>query len=521
MAAYNVVYAALTSDYTTSSKIGKVVGSGANTPTVTVGATLGSGMTDPRLNAFVNDDGLVRVDLGNRSGAVPGAGTGKHWILNPNGNLQAAVTTATDPADGGGAFNLSRGGLPNLSVPNPYGTVRFKNTQHLYMIDFDTASIYCIDLTTYAFSATVTTPQGDPVYEFAGDQPAGAGANGGVDIAVVEDEDPQEGMDDAYLYALFISATTSSFSSYLNSSVVKFSVDTATGDISKVGNPLATVAKNALGLNPVRVKVGYNEEADTWKYNGHYFFIGSVGGMQNAGSTINGQDSKVEIVTVIDYNDRSNDFTYKSAPLDATQIPLISANSAHYDIHGLAISADGQDCFVLIANYTANYAGTNYGLFKVATTAAKPNAAENLLDGGTGLLATPPVDLDATANGVPGYFWTIAMANGSPNALIFGRGFAADTTVTPNLDAGDGFAIFKNTASPSFDQVRSGDLWGGAGTNPSGVLNTITLASEVGGVFGDAPASRILRSAAIPHGVVIGSYHSMSHFIEEMKKKQK
>ncbi|MDR0548584.1 MAG: hypothetical protein LBI10_04130 [Deltaproteobacteria bacterium] len=473
MTVFDVIYAGMTSAYN-DGKIGRV--SGTSAASASVGAdfsVLDSSSTDPRLVSFPNKAGALRVLLCNRGGAPGSPGTGTNWVLNPS-SLTAA--------EYGGSFSPPAG-IAGLTVANVYGAVQSPvNSDYLYIIDYDTASIYCLNLV-----ARPTPPPAQPIYTLTrGINPVYAFNKyssddytlAGVDIIAVG----------GYVYALFTASQDAYSGPYLNSYVCKFQPQ-ANGTLLKVDEAnWPTVGGNALSLNYAKfTRQGAASESE-------YLFIPAIGGMQKAGSG-NGAASVVDVVDI------TGGTTLAKKPFSALYGTY--PTSGTQDFHGLAVSQDGSTLLVLTCVYATNYSGTNWRLSR--------GTAEQLVNYSESSTTHSVEDLTPSAyeDNSPGYFWAVALAEGTSDSggtAILARGFTGDT----NFDSGVGLSL--NPAASYFTTPKnfsSSDLYGAS--NVDGVINTMALCSSVG-------APSILRSA-IPHPVVAGHFASTADYIGHLRRK--
>lgn len=461
-----LVYAALGSGYQ-NAKIGNSDGTSSAPGTAPV-IDMDPQYTDPRLNSFVDNSGCPKVDLCNRASLPPPQGPGiqtasPHWIL------PVPVVPAVCNDD-----NRQKG---LDTIVNPYAAAVLNG--FLYFIDFDYPDIQAVDMSTYCIIPFGLG--GDPAYTF----PNNGYQNCGVDLEIV----------DGVLYALF-SIGESFAGPWHNSTVVKLTQNTSTGQLTATSADMAQVGANATGMTPVTYTSPKGSAAKT------YLLVSAIGGTMGTG---NGANSVISVVGT------GADFGFIANPVVGTFAPPGSTCDG-LDIRAIAATQDDSDPFVFIlaGSYNSGWSGFDWTVRQTRASVIVGNA-----------LSTPPVVTDISGFtpevvqdtlGTPGYFWTVALSSsgsGQGGKLVVGCGSGTgDQLQFYNVD-GNGIVTDSGGAVVAPVIADSVALYGVTGC----VLNTITLVPP--------PSSKVfktLRSFA-PHPVASGKM-SMADFLAEMRKKQ-
>jgi hypothetical protein len=394
---------------------------------------------DPVLFSYLSGSNpnalLVNITTEIPAPVPPPVSTGKYTICVPT----ASGTSFTwDYLRGSGAAIYAKDislklGSPAVDVAgNPHGivTVTVDTGDYLYIVEYDSAKIYRVKLSTLQS----ITEGGDCHIELAADATSllpdtyGLYHHGAAFIALNNGTVK-------YVYALFTSATNDGEGSpdaYELSTVVRYQVRTATGELFDPRT--VRVGKNATALIPV----GSGATAS--------ILVPAIGGKQNYGNT-NGTDSSLTQV--------ANIF---AAPLRAT-IRITGDNSTslsatgNYDIMGFAVSANGNNAYILLVTYDAAYKAY-WRLYK--GTLANILAVTDTEISDVTTLTSVANDSEDTA----GYYWEILYDNTVTNGRLW---FLKGTPI--RVSAGNDYGTLLKDIPYPFDgsvagNVNSADLIG-------------------------------------------------------------
>lgn len=309
--------------------------------------------------------GLITDDGGNTSSTVltyPDLQIGLNGnpivqaFADGGGNLRVAVTDNTDTGARpisiydaqGNSVTTVPGGWSN--VYNLYGIAKLGS--YIYAIDYDNGRVVEINPSTYAQTGAVFTA---PTYT-SGSTTYYPHAQALLVIGGV-------------LYGLFTYAN-SSFTSYANSKLVKFSITPGSSITAAATN--FSVAPNAFSL----------------ANNGSTLYVAAIGGYQSAGS----------------YNSASR---LQSLPSDLSSVTDVLSPSSTFPWEIRDISFNGSTAYLLVGAYNSSY-----------------NLVGKLFSAPVGSLGTPStftVIDDFTAGTQPGYYWA-AQYTSDNNRIWYARG---------------------------------------------------------------------------------------------------
>jgi hypothetical protein len=321
---------------------------------------------------------------------VPPTSTGKYTVCVPD--TSASPITWKLLNDGALAKDITlvnAGGSPVAG--NPHGIAAIGN--YLYTVDYDSPYIYRLDITAFEGKAAGSNYQVTTAFNvtpYLPTTPSGLYHHGAalISLTTIVEEEPV-----TYLYALFTSATLDSYGYpdvYAASTVIRFIVNTSTGAII---NPVyVRVGQNATGLIPA----GSGSTAS--------ILVPAIGGKQNYGST-NGTASNLTQVT--------NIFATLGATTRITGDNSTSLSSTgNYDIMGFAVSANGNNAYILLVTYNANTQAC-WRLYKgtLANILAVTNAQISQV---TTLTSVATVFGDTA-----GYYWEILYDNTVTNGRLW------------------------------------------------------------------------------------------------------
>jgi hypothetical protein len=306
-----------------------------------------------------------------------GTSTGKYTICVPNTSA-TPVSWSILKQD----ISLKTSGGDNVAG-NPHGIIKIGN--FLYIVDYDTLNITRLDITAFEGTAsggdyTPTVAPTPPGYF-----PSTAAAIHGEGIITLTDSSGLASV--TYLYALF--SCLDSSGNYLPSVIVRYAVNTS----GVLNNPkIAWVGKNAMALVPA-VLDGIT-----------YILVPAVGGMQNGGFT-NGTNSDLTLLNAFS----STDFT-GTAPTKPKD-PVITGDSqtavtptGNYDILGVAVSADGNNAYILLNSYDTAY-NSCWRLYKTTLSTIVATQVNTPISG---------LGLTSVDNGFgdpAGYYWEVLYDN--------------------------------------------------------------------------------------------------------------
>lgn len=343
--------------------------------------------TDPVLFSYMNGSN-ARALLCNVSTdytVTPPVSTGKYTVCVPTLNTETNTFSWDFLRDGSGnplAKDVTLQVGTTAVAGNPYGVTQIGTT--LYIGEYDSAKIYSVPIATLEGTAEggtcTATLAVDATDELPDDTEYGHGA------ALVALPDPAY-INISYLFALFTSVDDAE--NYLDSVVVRCTLDAAAGSITITGN--TSVGANATGLVPT------GSGANT------ALLVPAIGGEQQENNT-NGQNSYLAYIPDV-FNEDEDKF---AAVIPFTGDPAAAPTaSTNYDIHGIAASADGTNVYLLTLSYNDSYL-TNWRLYKTNITSIAANAALSstpTLSTADGLVAV------ASGYGDPGYFWEVLYDN--------------------------------------------------------------------------------------------------------------
>ncbi len=312
----------------------------------TISDTGGSSVTvSPNLNTSLNGDPTA------------------HPFYDPSGNAMFAVTDYTTGTsrsvyiyDYSGTLKATK---TWANVQNLYALVRIGN--FLYALDYDSAKVVEIRAT----NPNIYTETG-VTWTFTG-APTGYHANG-MALAV----------SGGTLYGLFTIAD-STWSTYQNSSVVKFSIS--------AGSSITTAATNS----------GFEKNAFTLVEHGGYFYVGCIGGKQsNTGYNAN---SKLQCVQI-------------SSITTAPTTVLSAGTALPYEFRD--ITFNGSTVYVLVGTYNSSWNLAGKLLGYTVSSATSFTSQSTVVD---------------FSGGVAGYFWA-ALYTTDNSRLWFAKGNELDIVGT-------------------------------------------------------------------------------------------
>jgi hypothetical protein len=392
----------------------------------------------------------------------PVQGASNTWkIYNGREKIKFTLTGVTNP----------------LGNPQSLAQVKVGNKRFIYLVDYDSGRVYGIDVahfegvsgTSYALTPElcavgVTPPSGYTVH--------GAGIIG-----------LQEGGSHS-LFALYTAVDDpwADEPQYLNSTVVKLSVNATTGALTK-GNSV-TVGQNATGLVPV-----------TWE-DTIYLLVPAIGGKQRNGAN-NGEESKLSVVpTSLSQADT------KEALLGApSSDPLVPEDT--FDIRMVAASSDGKQIYVFTGSFNVSY-DLYWRLYQL-------NMSDLLGEYPVYLVEIEDKAVESSAAIGTGYYWSVLYENsaGADGRLWFLKGSPIQITLGTS---------YPNPVPPAtttnYKYIQIGDPLGG--TN----VNSVDLTGEmVAQAKTDKYVNALLRAYQPPH-VVSGAFRSMADYIRYEKIRQ-
>jgi hypothetical protein len=454
-----IVYAMVEGFSYQNPKLGNSDGTVAGTAAA---ITLPAEETDPRLNSFIDPNGVLKLELCNRGGAPGQKGSGTHRVLNiPTGNVLPA------PID-----NLEE-------IANPYATV--SKGDIVYFSDFDTNVIQAADMTN---NYALLSYDGDPAYSFV-NQPYTT--NCGVDLELIEEPDSL-GVATPFLYALF-SSGDSYAGPWGGSTVTRLAFGAGGQLIEQNRVPVGSNATNMTLVSYTRQNVTDN-----------YLLVSCVGGTQGNG---NGADSVVSVVKT------GANMAKIADPLVGTFKP----GQVTLDFKGITSTpAENNVSWVIVmcASYSPDWM-TDFSVRQTTADVIIEKAYAIQASAGTPN-PVQPIDVSEFAEidlgeGIPGYFWTViyvSLGSGIDGKLIIGRGH----------DSGDQLKIYDVTSNGvninSVVTITAEQLYGVEGA----LINTLVAVAR--------DATNVVKAfrAHIPHPVTSGQ-SSMADFIAKYWKKTK
>jgi hypothetical protein len=286
---------------------------------------------DPVLFSYLNGSPrALLVNITTDFSTKPATSIGKYTICVPD---MAATPITWSVLRQNIALQDSAG---NDVAGNPHGVVKIGN--FLYVVEYDSAKIYRLKISNFETESgpTYVVPYSvDATPSLPVPTPPDVLYHHGAALITLTNTAVRPAV--TYLYALFTSATIDGGGyplSYYPSTVVRYTVDASTGDLS---NPVAVSAgQNATAMLPVTYGTMRS------------ILVPAIGGKQNYGST-NGAASNLTEVSNI----------FGSAL--ASRIHITGDNSTdleedgNYDIIGFAVSANENNAYILLVTYDEDY----------------------------------------------------------------------------------------------------------------------------------------------------------------------
>ena len=395
-----------------------------------------TGYSDPHVNSYIDDQGVWKVELTDRTGSPGQAGAGIHRILDT-----PITAPLPDP-------------IPNLGIiANTYGL--FTRGSLLYYVDNDWNVIQCADMAN-EYAILNFGPQGDqPAFTYTSGSPLQMGMR----AVKVQEYDANGNLYDV-VYALFSNGDSYS-GPWADSELVRLVFGTA-GNLIETNR--VAVAPNATGLAFVSKYLATPDGS----VPSNYLITTAIGGEQQSGSG-NGVNSVVSVFKAGEGLRKIADPVVGTFALQDLEIDFkgVSAgptvdNNAWVWLIGSSYTSSWT------SNWTARQTNASILIEKALEMEADSTIAPLTMGDTTNFT---PVDQNTFTSG---YFYMVAFTSKTSD----GNG---SLLVGASTGAGDYVKVFQVTASGGFidtsvELLNSTTLYGAANCN----INSLTVFSEAG-----------------------------------------